>query len=84
ASDRIAFITPLFSHIVALAYDCSATGPQAGRPNQNRTVGFEPSTDVRTVTFAWLRWKDDEARLRRRRAGKTTVEYGSYITHRWQ
>ena len=54
------------------------------RPNQNRTVGFEPSTDVRTATFAWLRWKDDDTRLRRRRAGKTTVEYGAYVTHRWQ
>ena len=84
AADRVAFITPLFGHIFALAYDFSATGPQAVRPNQNRTVGFEPSTDVRTATFAWLRWKDDETRLRRRRAGKTTVEYGSYITHRWQ
>ena len=84
ASDRLAFITPLFGHIFALAYDFSATGPQAARPNQNRTIGFEPNTDVRTATFAWLRWKDDATRLRRRKAGKTTVEYGSYITHRWQ
>ena len=84
AADRVAFITPLFGHIFALAYDFSATGPQAVRPNQNRTVGFEPSTDVRTATFAMLRWKDDDTRLRRRAAGKTTVEYGSYITHRWQ
>jgi len=84
ASDRVAFITPLFGHIFALAYDFSATGPQAARPNQNRTIGIEPTTDVRTMTFAWMRWKDDETRLRRRRAGKATVEYGSYITHRWQ
>ena len=84
ASDRVAFITPLFGHVFALAYDFSATGPQASRSAQNRTIGVEPMTDVRTVTFAWLRWKDDDTRLRRRRAGKTTVEYGSYITHRWQ
>lgn len=84
ASDRVAFITPLFGHIFALAYDFSATGPQATRPVQNRTLGIAPTTDVRTATFAMLRWKDDETRLRRRRAGKTTVEYGSYITHRWQ
>lgn len=84
ASDRVAFITPLYGHVFALAYDFSATGPQSPRNAQNRTIGFEPSTDVRTVTFAWLRWKDDATRLRRRRAGKTTVEYGSYITHRWQ
>lgn len=84
SSDRIAFITPLFDHIFALAYDFSATGPQTVRPNQNRTIGFEPSTDVRTATFAMLRWKDEDARFRRRAAGKATVEYGSYITHRWQ
>lgn len=84
AADRVAFITPLLGHIFALAYDFSATGPQAKRRGQNRTIGFEPHTDVRTVTFTMLRWKDDAARLRRRRAGKTTVEYGSYITHRWQ
>jgi len=84
SADRVAFITPLVGHVFALAYDFSATGPQAVRPNQNRTVGFEPSTDVRTASFVWLRWKDDATRLRRRRAGKTTVEYGSYITHRWQ
>ena len=84
ASDRVAFITPLFGHIFALAYDFSATGPQAARAVQNRTIGIEPTTDVRTATFAMLRWKDDETRLRRRRAGKSTVEYGSYITYRWQ
>jgi uncharacterized protein (TIGR04551 family) len=84
ASDRVAFITPLFGHIFALAYDFSATGPQVSRAVQNRTIGIEPSTDVRTATFAMLRWKDDETRIRRRRAGKSTVEYGSYITHRWQ
>ena len=84
ASDRVAFITPLFDHIFALAYDFSATGPQAPRSNQNRTIGIEPTTDVRTATFAMLRWRDDASRLRRQQAGKTTVEYGSYITHRWQ
>ena len=84
SSDRVAFITPLFAHIFVLAYDFSATGPQVARPNQNRTIGIDPSTDVRTATFAMLRWKDDETRLRRRLAGKSTVEYGSYITYRWQ
>lgn len=84
SSDRVAFITPVLGHIVALAYDFSATGPQAARPNQNRTVGFEPSTDVRTATFAWMRWRDEDTRNRRRAADKITVEYGSYITHRWQ
>lgn len=84
ASDRVAFITPLAGHIWALAYDFSATGPLGRRTLQNRTIDLERTTNVRTVTFAWLNWKSDEARERRRKADKTTVEYGSYITHRWQ
>ncbi len=84
ASDRLAFITPLAGHIWALAYDFSATGPLGQRPAQNRTIDLERTTNVRTVTFAWLNWKSDEVRARRRKADKTTVEYGSYITHRWQ
>jgi hypothetical protein len=84
ASDRVAFITPLAGHIWALAYDFSATGPVGSRALQSRTIDFERSTNVRTVTFAWMNWRSDEVRARRMKADKTTVEYGSYITHRWQ
>ena len=84
ASDRIAFLTPLAGHIWALAYDFSATGPTAPRAGQNREIDLERTTNVRTATFAWQRWRSPEVRDRRRKANKTTVEYGSYITHRWQ
>ncbi len=84
ASDRLAFITPLAGHIWALAYDFSATGPLGQRTLQNRTIDLERTTNVRTVTFAWMSWRSDEVRERRRKADKTTVEYGSYLTHRWQ
>jgi uncharacterized protein (TIGR04551 family) len=84
ASDRIAFLTPLAGHIWALAYDFSATGPTAPRPAQNRVIDLERSTNVRTATFAWMRYTGDDRRAQRRADGKTTVDYGSYITHRWQ
>jgi uncharacterized protein (TIGR04551 family) len=84
ATDRIAFITPLFDHIWAFAYDFSATGTQVPRRAVDRTIGFEPSTDVRTLTFAWLKWHDEGSQARRAKAGKTTVDYGSYLTYRWQ
>ncbi|MBS2014114.1 MAG: TIGR04551 family protein [Deltaproteobacteria bacterium] len=84
ATDRVAFLTSISNHFFALAYDFSATGPQAQRALQSRAIGIEPTTDVRTVTFAMLNWRDEDARTRRRKAGKATVEYGSYITHRWQ
>jgi uncharacterized protein (TIGR04551 family) len=84
AADRVAFITPLLDHIFAVAYDFTATGPFAQAGNSGQPVGIEPTTDVHTFTFAALHFKDDLARRRRRAAGKTTVEYGAYVSHRWQ
>lgn len=84
AADRVAFLTPLFGHIFAVAYDFSATGPQVPRRASNRTLGVEPSADVRSVTFAALRHHDEAARARRAKAGKTTLDYGAYVSHRWQ
>jgi uncharacterized protein (TIGR04551 family) len=85
AADRIAFITPLVGHIFAVAYDFSAIGPLQGTTTQpSHTIDVEPSVDVRTFTFAAMQYKDEAARERRRRAGRNTIEYGAYITHRWQ
>ena len=84
AADRIALVTPMAGHIFALAFDFSAIGPLAKRPDATRPVGVEPSADVRTFTFALLKWRDELARARRRKAGKFTGEYGAYVSHRWQ
>ncbi len=84
AADRVAFVTPVAGHIWAAAFDWSATGPVGRRADGIRGVDLEPTDDVRTVTFAVLRWRDDRARARRARAGKTTFEYGAYVSHRWQ
>lgn len=84
AADRIAFVTPLFGHIWALAYDFSAIGPTVQRTGGLRVIDFEPSDNVNTITFAFMAWRSDLARERRRRAGKTTVDYGALVSHRWQ
>lgn len=85
AADRIALVTPLADHIFALAYDFSAIGPLQGTTTQpNHVVDVEPSVDVHTLTFAAMHYKNDASRERRRRAGRTTVEYGAYFSHRWQ
>lgn len=84
AADRIAFVTPLAGFIWAIAYDFSAVGPQTQQNSNARPVDLEPSDDVQSVTFAILKWRNDLARERRRKAGKTTVEYGAYGSHRWQ
>jgi uncharacterized protein (TIGR04551 family) len=84
AADRVAFITPMLGHIWALAYDVSSSGPFVTRPDGARTLALDPSAAAQTITFATLSWRDDLARTRRRRAGKTTIEYGAYFSYRTQ
>lgn len=84
AADRIAFVTALLGHLWAVAYDFSAVGPLAGRRDGSRSIVLEPAADVRTFSFALMNVRSPEGRERRRRAGKTTVEYGAVASHRWQ
>jgi len=84
AADRIAFVTPLLGHFWAIAYDFSATGPFVPDRTGTRSIDFAPSASVHTLTFAVLRSRTDAARRRRARAGKDTLEYGAYASHRWQ
>jgi uncharacterized protein (TIGR04551 family) len=84
AADRIAFITPIGGFIWAAAYDFSAIGPTVPGKPPGTVVNVDPSVNVNTVTFAFLRWRDERARDRRRLAGKSTFEIGAYASHRWQ
>lgn len=84
AQDRLAFVTALGGMIWAAAYDLSWIGPTDWRKDGIRQLGWAPSTDVHTVTFATMRWNDDLAHDRRKAAGKSTVNYGAYLSHRWQ
>ena len=84
SADRVAFLMPLVGHVFALAYDFSATGPTTARKDGVRAIDIEPSDDVHTLTAVAMRFEEQAARDRRRRAGKTTVEYGAYGSHRWQ
>lgn len=84
AADRIALVSPLFGHIVALSYDFSAVGAQGSRIDGARAVDLDPSDDVRTVTAAVMRWHGDETLARRGKAGLSTFDWGLYGTYRWQ
>ena len=81
--DRIAFLTPLFGHVFAFAFDYSATLALDPRAD-NRTIAVAPTSNVRSITLAGLRFKTDLSRDRRRKAGKTTLEYGLLGSYRWQ
>lgn len=84
AADRVAFVTPLFGHVWAAAYDVSSIGPQTERPGSNRALNLDPADDIRSWTFAVLNVRSDLARRRRRRAGKWTLEYGAFVANQWQ
>jgi len=84
AADRIAFITPIGGFIWAASFDFSATGPSQPAKTPTTAINVDPTSAVRTVTVAFLRWRDERARNRRRKAGKTTFELGGYVSHRWQ
>lgn len=84
AQDRIAFVSPVLGHIIGAAYDFSWIGPTQYRADAVRRIGFAPVAQVQTVTFAILRYNDGLAHERRRAAGKVTVNYGAYVSHRWQ
>lgn len=84
AADRVAFMTPIAKHIWALAYDLAYRGPTVDRIPDSRTLDLDPSDNVRTVTFAVTRFRRKWVRDRRREAGRSTVDYGAYVSHRWQ
>lgn len=84
AADRVAFITAAASHIFALAYDLSAAGYNVPRKDEVRHIDIEPSAAVRTFSVAILNWRNDAARKRRLKAGKSTFEYGGIYSRRWQ
>ncbi len=84
ASDRIAFVTPIAGHLWAASFDWSATGPLARRRDEARAVDIEPTDDVYSATVAVMRYHSDMARARRARGARISVEYGAYLSHRWQ
>jgi uncharacterized protein (TIGR04551 family) len=81
--DRIAFLTPLFGHVFAFAFDYSATLALDPRAD-NRTIAVAPTSNVRSINLAALRFNTDLSRERRRKAGRTTLEYGLLGSYRWQ
>lgn len=83
SADRIAFITPVFGHIVAAAYDVGFSGPSVLRASR-RSLDLDPSDDVRSWTVALMRYNTPWAVERRRDAGKTTLNYGAFVSSRSQ
>ncbi len=84
ASDRAAFVSPLFGHLLAVAYDWTSSGPFTTSKDGGRPISLEPSDAVAGPTLAILKIHSPAALARRAAAGKTSVEYAVYISHRTQ
>lgn len=84
SADRIVFVTPIAGHIWSVMHDFASAGGLTTRADGERRIDFDPSDNVRTVTFAVMRYHTDLARARRREAGRTSLEYGLLASYRWQ
>jgi uncharacterized protein (TIGR04551 family) len=83
AADRVAFVAPVVGHLLAVSWDASAAGASAKRPD-GHAIDLEPSDDVSTWTLALLQVATPATRIRRALAGRTTVEYGAFVSRRRQ
>lgn len=83
-ADRVAFVTSVLGHLWAVAYDFSAVESTDLRKDGQRSYVLDPSTNVSSFTFALMNVKNQLTRDRRRKAGRWTIEYGAYLSYRWQ
>jgi uncharacterized protein (TIGR04551 family) len=84
AADRAAFVSPIAGHLVAVAYDISARGPFTRSRDGTRPIALEPTDRASGPTLAILRVHSPAALARRAAAGRTSVEYGAYLSRRTQ
>ena len=84
SADRAAFVSPLFGHLLAIAYDITSSGPFTTSKDGGRSIALEPSDAVAGPTLAILKIHSPAALARRAAAGLTNVEYAVYLSHRTQ
>ncbi len=84
AADRLAFVSPLFGHLVAFAYDITSRGPFTPSKDSGHAIALEPTDSAAGPTFTIMKVHSPAALARRAAAGLASVEYAAYITHRTQ
>jgi len=84
AADRVAFVSPLFGHLVAVAYDIASRGPFTPSKDGGHAISLEPSDSAAGPTLAIFRVHSPATLARRAAAGLTSFEYAAYLSHRTQ
>jgi uncharacterized protein (TIGR04551 family) len=84
AADRLAFVSPLAGHILALAYDIASSGPFTTSKDGSRPIALAASDRAAGPTIAILKFHTPAALARRAAAGYLTLEYAAYLSRRTQ
>jgi uncharacterized protein (TIGR04551 family) len=84
AADRLAFVSPIAGHLIAVAYDIASRGPFTTSRDGGHAIGLEPTDAAAGPTIAVLRVHSPATLARRAAAGLATLEYAGYLTHRTQ
>jgi uncharacterized protein (TIGR04551 family) len=84
AADRVAFVSPIAGHLIAVAFDIAARGPFTQSKNGGHAIALETTDSATGLTFAILKTHSPATLARRATAGLTTVEYGAYLATRSQ
>jgi len=86
--DRVGFVTSFREHFVGVSFDFNAIGPTSasgwGGETRGRAIDLELKDNIYTVSAALGRQHGPEALARRKAWGRTTFDYGLYVTYRWQ
>jgi uncharacterized protein (TIGR04551 family) len=84
AADRLAFVSPIAGHLIALAYDLASRGPFTPSADGGHAIALEPTDRAAGGTIAILKVHSPAALARRAAAGITNVEYAAYLSRRTQ
>ena len=84
AADRLAFVSPLAGHFVAIAHDFTSRGPFTTSRDGGHPVELEPTSATASDTLAILNTQSPATLARHAAAGRTSIEYAAYVTRRTQ
>lgn len=83
-ADRVAFVSPIAEHLLAVAYDVASRGPFTRSRDGGHAIALEPTDAATGWTLAALKIHSPAALARRAAAGRTSLEYGAYLARRTQ
>ena len=84
AADRVAFVSPLVGHLFAVAWDFTSRIPFQRARNDSHDISLDTASAVSGPTLAVFKLHSPAAWTRRAAAGLTNVEYGGFVSLRFQ